>query len=200
VSATQLTAQVPASAFAAAGITAVNVQTPSPGGGTSSSLQFEVDPAGSTPPTFGSPSVTVAAGSTASYTVTLPSGATDVSVKCLNLPTGVACSYASGTLSITTSSSTPKGTYQVTAVFTETLPGAAAAGIFLPFLLLPLYLLRKKLSKRGWRTAALIMLMLTCASLFITGCGGGGSSTTPTNPTNPTHQATSSGVVTLVVQ
>ncbi|HKF47519.1 MAG TPA: FG-GAP-like repeat-containing protein [Terracidiphilus sp.] len=201
VSATQLTAQVPASEFATAGIIAITVQTPAPGGGTSNTLQFEVDPAGSTPPTFGSSSVTVTAGSTATYTVTLPSGATDVSAKCLNLPTGAACTYTSGTLTITTSSSTPKGTYEITAVFTETLPGAAAAGIFLPFLLLPLYLLRRKFTRRGWITAAVVVIALTCASLWVTGCGGGGSSSpTPTPTPNPTHQAASSGVVTLIVQ
>ena len=139
-SATQLTAQVPSSDIANAGITAISVQTPTPGGGTSNSLQFEVDSSGSgsTAPTFTLVTATVTAGSTASYPVTLPSSATSVYVTCLNLPSGATCNYSSTTnaVTITTSSTTPAGTYQITVIFTETLPGAASALVLLPFLLL----------------------------------------------------------------
>jgi hypothetical protein len=53
---------------------------------------------------------------------------------CLNLPTGATCSYSAttNTVSIATSATTPRGTYQITVVFTETLPGAAEASILLP--------------------------------------------------------------------
>ncbi len=44
-SATSLTAQVPAANITAAGISIVTVETPTPGGGSSNSLQFEVDSA-----------------------------------------------------------------------------------------------------------------------------------------------------------
>jgi hypothetical protein len=126
VSATQLSAQVATADISSAGTTAITVQTPAPGGGTSNSLQFEVDSAapGSTPPTFGSSTARVAAGSTASFPVTLPSKATSVSVTCLNLPTGATCSYSSttNTVTIATTLATPAGTYQITAVFTELCP------------------------------------------------------------------------------
>jgi hypothetical protein len=200
-SATQLTAQVPAADIASAGITAITVQTPTPGGGTSNSWQFEVDSASSetTAPTFTSITASVAPGSTASYPVTLPSSATSVYITCLNLPTGATCSFSSTTnaVTITTSSTTPAGTYQVTVVFNETVSGTATSWILLPILLLPLVFLRRKLAARSiWLTACLA-LMLMAAAAFDIGCGGGGGSgSTQTQ----THQATSSGVVTLTIQ
>jgi sugar lactone lactonase YvrE len=63
-SGTQLTAQVPASDIVAAGITAITVQTPTLGGGTSNSLQYEVDsatPRSTPPPSFTTLTATVAA-------------------------------------------------------------------------------------------------------------------------------------------
>ncbi len=196
-SATSLTAQVPAADIASAGTTAITVQTPTPGGGTSNSLQFEVDSGTSgSGPTFTTLTATVAPGSTASYSVTLPSGATDVSVTCLNLPTGASCSYSSstGAVTITTSATTPAGTYQITVVFTETLPGAATGFVLFPFLLLPLLLIRKRLAARGiWLTVCLVFA-LTAGVACAVGCSGGGSGP------SPTHQVTSSGVVTLKVQ
>jgi hypothetical protein len=202
VSATQLMASVPAADIVTAGTTAaITVQTPTPGGGTSNVLQFEVDSASAstTGPTFTSTSASVAAGSPASYPVTFPASVTSATVTCLNLPTGAACSYSSttNTLTITTSATTPAGTYQVTVVFTETVSGAATAVILLPILLLPLLFLRRKLVGRGiWFTACLA-LALTAAAAFTIGCGGGsgGGSTTPP----PTHQVTSAGSVTLTV-
>jgi fibronectin type 3 domain-containing protein len=199
VGSTQLTALVPAADMATAGATAITVQTPAPGGGTSNSLQFQVDTAGSssTAPTFTTLTATVAAGSTASYAVTLPSTVTSASVTCLNVPAGAACSYSSATntVTITTSTTTPKGTYQITVVFTETVSGAATSWILLPILLLPLVMLRRKLAARGiWLTASLGVVLLAAAAFSI-GCGGSGSKTTP-----QTHQATSSGSVTLTVQ
>jgi hypothetical protein len=141
VNATQLTAQVPSSAIQASGISVITVQTPTPGGGTSNSLDFEVDTAGTTPPGFATTSATVTAGSSATYNVAFPSSATDVSAQCLNLPTGASCSYSasSGSVTITTSSTTPSGTYQIIVVFTEILPGAVASILF-PFSVLPSFI------------------------------------------------------------
>jgi hypothetical protein len=208
VSGTQLTAQVPAADVLPAGVAAVTVQNPTPGGGTSSALQFEVDstfPGSITPPSFNPSSATVAPGSTASYYATLPSSATGVSASCLNLPAGATCAYSSttGAVTIATSSTTPAGTYQVTVVFTETLPGTASAGILLPFFLLPLMFLRKRLAARGvWLTACAVLVLMSSA--FWIGCGGGGggggSGSTSVTQTSPTHQVTSSGVVSLTVQ
>jgi hypothetical protein len=201
VSGTSLTAQVPAASIVNAGISPVTVQTPAPGGGTSSALQFEVDTPGSTPPSFTTPSASVSAGSTATYPVTLSSSATNVSAKCLNLPTGATCSYSAsnGALTIATSSSTPLGTYQVTVVFTETLPGAASGWILLPLLLVPLAAARRKAKLTGICFLAILGLAIAVAATG-TGCGGGGGGGGSAPVQNPTHQVTSSGVVNLTVQ
>ena len=205
VSASQLTAQVTSGQVAGAGITAISVQSPAPGGGASNALQFEVDTAGTgsgTAPTFTSLTASVAPGAVATYPVTLPSTATNISVTCLNLPSGATCAYSStsNAVTITTLATTAAGTYQVTVIFTETLPGAATAFVILPILLLPLFLLRRRLLEKGiWTTACmgLVMLALTVAAV---GCGGGGSGSSPVSPTNPTHQVMSSGGLTLTIQ
>jgi N-acetylneuraminic acid mutarotase len=200
-SATQLSAQVPATDIASAGITAITVQTPAPGGGTSNAYQFEVDSTGSasTPPNFTTLTATVTAGSPASYQVTLPSAVQSATVTCLNLPTGAACSYSesTSTLTITTSSTTPKGTYQITVVFTEVVSGAATSWILLPILLLPLVFMRGKLAARGaWVTACLGLVLLVAAA-YTAGCGGGGGGTV-TIP--QTHIVVSSGTVGITIQ
>jgi hypothetical protein len=205
VSSTQLTAQVTAPEISNAGTVFVSVQSPAPGGGTSDALQFEVDSAGTglgTAPTFTTSTASVTAGLTASYPVTLSYSATSVSVMCLNLPVGATCSYSSttGTVTITTFSTTPKGTYQITVVFTDTLPESASAFVMLPLLLLPLVVMRRRLAGRNtWFTASLTLVILVG---FVTtvGCSGGGSGSAPASPQNPTHQVTSSGGATLTIQ
>jgi hypothetical protein len=202
VSASKLTAAVTAAEIASAGTSPVTVVTPAPGGGTSNTLTFEIDSSdsGGTPPSFSVATVAVAAGSPASYTVTLPSSVTAATVSCLNLPSGASCSYSAGTVTITTSSSTPKGTYQIIVVFTETVTESASAWILLPILLLPLYFARKRLTRRGaWLSACVVLLLLTATATII-GCGGGGSSTTNQQPPPQTYQVISSGTVTLTVQ
>ncbi len=203
VSATQLTAAVTAAQIASAGQTSISVQTPAPGGGTSSALQFEVDSAesGATAPTLTVVTATVTGGAAASYTVTLPSTVESATASCLNLPAGALCSYSATTnaLTITTSSTTPKGTYQITVVVTETVEGAAAGWILLPILLLPLMVLRKRLTARGaWMTAGLGLILLAGTAFCVTGCGGGGGGSAPPPP--QTHQVVSSKIVTLTVQ
>jgi N-acetylneuraminic acid mutarotase len=204
VSATQLTAQVPAADIGASGNTVgITVQTPSPGGFTSNVFLFEVDSASGTTtgPTFTSTAATVSAGSPASYPVTFPSSVNSVSITCLNLPAGAACSYSatSNTLTITTTSTTPKGSYQVTTVFSETVSGAATSWILFPVLLLPLVFLRRKLAVRGiWMTAGM-GLVLIAAAAYTAGCGGGGGGAT-TTPVTQTHQVVSSGSVSITIQ
>jgi hypothetical protein len=200
VSESQLTAQVQVAQIASPGIATLTVESPAPGGGTSNALQFEVDSSGSgSGPTFGTTTVSIAPGATASYPVTLSASAKNVSVTCLNLPSGATCSYSSatGTLTITTSSSTRAGIYVITAVFTETLPGAATALLLLPILLRPR-------TRGGCKSKYARISLLACAGIIIlialagNGCGGGnggGGSTTPTS-----HQVTRSGSVTLSVQ
>jgi hypothetical protein len=196
VSPTELTAQVTAAEVAAAGTLPVTVVTPAPGGGTSNAYVFEVDTAGSTAPTFATTSVTVTAGGAGTYGVTLPSTATDVYVTCLNLPAGATCGYSGGVLTINTAATTPTGTYVITAVFSETLPGAASAVVLLPFLLLP-FAGAKRRRKLGMMVAGLVVLAVAVVASGGCGGGGGGGGYTPPAPT--THTVSSSGAVTLVV-
>jgi hypothetical protein len=196
VSATQLTGQLTAAEITTPGNTPITVNTPAPGGGVSNALQFELDSGGSgASPSFTTASQTVTAGSTASYPVTLPSSATNVTVSCLNMPSGATCNYSvtAKALTITTIASTPAGTYQITAVFTETLPGSALELAFAPFLLLPLTFAGKKRRRAHVLVAAFVLALL---GFVASGCGGGSGSTV----TPPTQQVTSSGVVTLIVQ
>jgi len=202
VSANQLTAQVPATDIATGGTTVAITVLNTSAGGTSNPFQFEVNSTSgsTTAPTFGSTTATVTAGSTASYPVTLPSTVSDVSVTCLNLPTGATCSYSAttNTVTITTSLATPKGTYQVTIVFTGTASGAASGFILLPLLLLPLMFARKRLTARSiWLTTGLGLALLVSAATMI-GCGSPSSGSSST--ASSTHQVTRSGAVNLTVQ
>jgi sugar lactone lactonase YvrE len=200
VSSTQLTATVTAADIATSGATAINVQTPAPGGGTSDILQFEVDSpaATTTAPTIPSTVVSITAGSTATYSISFPAAVTSATATCLNLPAGAICSYSSATkvLTITTASTTPAGTYQVTVVFAETVTSTATAGILLPILLLPLFFLRRKLASRSIWSAACLGLILLATTAFSIGCGGSSSSTSK----QTTQSVTSSVVVALIVQ
>ena len=203
VSDTELTATVPAAQIASSGLVNVTVVSPAPVGGTSTAFQFQVDTAGtgaSTSPTFTISTATISAGSTATYAVTLPSTATSVSATCLNLPPGTTCSYSAttGAVTITTSSGMPKGTYQITIVFTETLPGAASSFVVLPFLLLPLLLLRRKLERKGIWLSLSLLVALVLGVGAMNGCGGGSSFTTP--PPDQTHVIKSSSTVNLTVK
>lgn len=202
ISGTQISAQVPASVLSTAGAYIITVQTPAPGGGISNKFQFEVDSAEATAgsPTFTSDSATVAAGAPASYPVTVPTTATSASVSCLNLPAGATCSYANGTVTINTASTTPTGTYQVTVVFTETLPGTTTAFVLLPVMLLPLALRRRRLAAKGVFWTVLFGAVMLAATAMWTGCGGGTSATTSTPAAPSTHQVTSSGVVNLTIK
>lgn len=201
VSPLQLTAQVLSTDVAAPGATAITVQSPAPGGGTSNAQQFEVDSAAAgsaTAPSFSTATATVSAGNAASYPISLPSSASAVSVNCLNLPTGASCNYSasSGAVSITTFSSTSTGIYQITTVFSETLPGSASAAFMLmPIFLLPLLYLRRKLTAKGTWIMACMALILVAGAGLASGCGGGAGS----QPIQPTHQVTTSGVVWLTV-
>lgn len=204
VSATQLVAQVSAAQIANAGANSVTVQNAAPGGGTSGTWYFQVDTASagtSTTPSLTTVTATVTAGNAASYTVTIPASVSSLSVSCLNLPLGASCSYSATTnaIIIATSSTTPKGNYQITVVFNETISGTASAGILLPLLLLPLLLLRKKLTTRGVWMASCLGVVVLLGGLLNIGCGGGGAAT-GTSTSTPTQQVTTSGSVRLTVQ
>lgn len=209
VSASQLTAQVPASAINATGACAVTVATPAPGGGVSNAFAFQVDSAASgssAAPSFSSTSVSVQAGSAASLAVTLPAQVTSVSVSCLNLPAAASCSYAPSTnqVTIATGSATPAGAYPVTVVFSETVTEASSGYLLLPWLLLPVLLARKRLAKNAVWLTGLLALALLAGAMAATGCAGNSPSTpistTSTTSTTSTQLVITSAVVSLTVQ
>lgn len=205
VSGNQLVAQVPASDIATAGTTPVAVQTPAPSGVASNVLQFEIDTAAAgsaAAPVFNPAAATIAAGSTATYPVVLPSTATSVSATCLNLPAGATCSYSAASRAITigTLSTTPAGTSTVTVVFTETEPGAATAVMLLPILLLPFAYPRNKVSSRPLWFTALLGILLLVAGASITACSGSPGSPQPPSASNLSHQVISSATVNLTIQ
>lgn len=197
-SAGQIAALIPASGIESSGTDSITVENPSPGGGTSNTLQFEVDSSGAGSPSFAVVTATVTPGQSATYSVTLPSAATAVTASCLNLPSGASCSFSSsaGTVTIATSSTTPAGTYQVTMVFTETVPGAASSFVLLPILLLPLLLFRRKWNVANIGFTACLGLVLMAAAAGV-GCGSGAAGAPPVAPT---HEVTTAGAVTLTVQ
>jgi hypothetical protein len=163
-------------------------------------LEIDTATAGSnSSPVFSTPAATIAAGSTATYPVVLPSTATNVSATCLNLPTGAACSYSatSGTVTISTLSSTQAGTYTVTVVFTETESGVATAFTLLPILLLPFACTRRKVSSLRLCLTVLLGVLLLVPAACIGACGGSSASTE--TPPVITHQVTSSATVSLTV-
>jgi len=191
VSNSQLTAQLAATSIGNSGGFYVTVQNPAPGGGTSNSLQFEVDSKGANAPVFSTTTITLTHGGSATVGVALDAGARDVEVTCLNLPAGSSCSYSPSTrqVTITTSATTPPGSYVITIVFLEVLPGAATSLILGPLFLLPLLRLRKGNAERPrWVTLCLVLGVLA-ATVFSIGCAGGQS-----------HNVTTSGNVTMVVQ
>jgi hypothetical protein len=172
VSAKQLTAMVPAACVASTGVFAILVQSSTLGGGVSTALQFEVDSnaAGTIlPPTISSTTVAVTAGSTAVYSVTIPSTITTLTVSCLNMPVGASCTYSATThqIIITTSPNTPKGIYQITVVFAETSTIPANAVGLLPILLLPFAFAGIR-RKTGF--TALLCLILLTTTFFASGC------------------------------
>jgi uncharacterized repeat protein (TIGR03803 family) len=203
VSATQLTAQVTAAQIANTGITAITVQNPAPGGGTSSSLQFDVGANQGTMSIFSIQTVFLNPGTSATYPVSLPPSATNVSVQCLNLPPGASCFY-SGTakaVTILTSSTTPFGTYQIVVVFSETVSDAARTLALVPIFLLPLAFARKRWASRGIGLLVCLVFALLLTAM-ISGCGktGGGSGGGGGGGGGGGSQSTSTGAVTLVVQ
>jgi len=199
VSSSNLSAQVPGTDVAHSGIAAITVQSTVSAFVASNTLQFGIDSnaVASNGPTFTPSTAAVTPGSAATYPVTLPPTATNVTVACLNLPAGVACSYSpnSGAVTIATSSSTLKGSYQIVVVFTETLPGASVLAVF------PIFLLPFAEARRRWRARWLVvgLTMVVAAGLVLSGCGGA-SQPGSSLPTASSHQVTSSGAVMLNVQ
>jgi hypothetical protein len=104
-------------------------------------------------------------------------------------------------LTITTSTLTPKGTYQLTLNCNEIVPAAASAaeGMLLPFLPLSLLLLRKKMRAHGLGQMVCAGAVLFALTIFQAGCAAGGPSIGG-GTTSVTSPATNVGAVMLTVQ
>ena len=125
----------------------------------------------------------VAPGQPATTTLTFPGNvptSLHITVNCLNLPAGASCSYDSvrKMLSLITSPTTPKGTYQIVVVVTYTQQVAAlghSRSLFaavVPGLGLPIGLLwmRRRGRKRlHWKAVLLLAFLFM---LLLAGCGG----------------------------
>ena len=118
VSATQLTATVPATALTTAGSYNVTVTSPAPGGGTSAAVAFTVTAAAPTivsfTPTTGGP------GTPVTITGTNFTGATQVRIGSFNVPMFMVVSATSITLTL------PAGTGSVSGYLAVTTPGGTA--------------------------------------------------------------------------
>lgn len=201
VSQTELIAQVPAYLLSSVGVANVSVSTPTPGGGTSNGFAFQVDSPSSamTSPLITPPTQIISAGSTASYSVVLPADISDVSASCLNLPSGASCSYGNGKLLISTASTSPSGTYQITVVITGNQSGESSSGLLLPILLLPVVFTWRRSHRGRWTCVLLVVLAL--AAMATTGCGGGsGAKPGSSNDSTATTQVTTSASIGLTIQ
>jgi hypothetical protein len=200
---TQLIAQLDPTDTAQPGIAAISVLQPNAGGVFSNTLQFEIDSgqSGDVAPTFAVDSATVPAGRIAVYPVSFSSGVTPTAVACLNLPAGATCAWsaASSAINITTAANSPKGTFAVTVVFTETQSTVLPSGILLPFALFPLALFRRSGSRRRLRIFYVVCLGVILAG-FIAACANVNGSRGPSPTAGSAGTLTSSGVVSLTIK
>lgn len=204
VSSTELQAMIPASDFSAGGTADVTVFTPAPGGGTTPSLTFTI----TSFTTSASPSsVTVSAGQSATYTVTVTPefGSFDptVSLSCSNLPSLASCSFnpsqvtpganpASTSLTISTTASSAR----VAPPFG--LPPRTPVGV-LWLGVLALALLGLTLARRAARRQlrfGLALGLLAWLLVVQVACGGGGE-TTPSAPLR--RPGTPTGTFTITI-
>jgi hypothetical protein len=201
---TQLTATILAADLASVGTAAVAVFNPAPGGGISTSLTFSIDSLPQAPGAFtvtaANPSVTVAHGQSVTTSLTLANlqqGAA-VSAVCYNLPAFAYCNYSSGTLTISTGSNTPTGTYHALIVCSTS--GALSSSnkpvamtVLCGLLGFPIGLLNLRRSRR-FRTYGLCLLLGALLLTGAIGCGSGSNQNTPVVP------AQASTTVTVTVQ
>jgi hypothetical protein len=199
LSPTQLTADLSSSDLAQPGIASINLHNAT---ALSNTFQFEIDspnPVGTPAPVFTPTSITVAAGQSATYAVSLPASASSASALCLNLPVHAICSYAGAKLTISTAADTPTGSWPITVVFTATETTTAAAALLIPIFLLPYVLMRRRLAPRTIRFADFLCAAIVAAAV-ISACASANTSTSAPPPSASTRTFTTSGVVTLTVR
>jgi hypothetical protein len=201
VSPSQLTADISASDLVQPGVVSITIQNDT---AVSNAFQFEIDsaaPAGIRAPAFTPTSVTIAAGQSAIYSVTLPAAVSSASAICLNLPAHATCTYSGSKLTISTSPDSPSGAWLITVVFTETqtVIQTTTATLLIPVLLFPYLLIRRRLAARTVRLADFLCVAIVAAGI-ITACGGANNSGSAPPPSASTQTFTSSGEVTLTLR
>lgn len=202
VSATQVTASIPATDIASAGIADVAVQS-SVGTSTASQVSIDTTGTGSSAPSISVPSTeTVNHGSSVSFPVSLTNAQPIyTTVSCYNLPAGANCSFNNTTLSLTlaTNASTPAGVYTVLVV-ADVKAVTTAAGFtgsrltaLLSALIVSLFFAFTVRRRRMLRWLPLLAVF-ACVALGLSGCGGSSSGstiqTTPASHMSTTTQLT----------
>jgi hypothetical protein len=183
VDASHLTASIITADLASVGTAAVIVANPVPGGGVSPVFLFAIDTASTAPGYFSvsatSPTLNITQGQNATVplTVTGLSSSALLTATCLNLPAGANCSFDSNSRSVTiaTTSATPKQQYEITVVCAATQQITAmvrgSSMIWLGFAVVPFALIGCRRGK-----SRLFALLLSCTIvLTLAGCGSGGS-------------------------
>jgi len=191
VSSVQLQTSISASDIAAGGTAQVTVMNPAPGGGTSSALAFAAtDFAVSVAPT----SASVAAGQSASYTLTLAPQfgpfSSAITFNCTNLPPLSQCSVSpasvtpgasSAIATLTVSTTAPSVVFRLPSVSGDPTPLLAA---WLAALALVMIIaVNQRGEKRRYATGSLAAALLLL--VFLVSCGGGGAPPPPPRPGTP---------------
>ena len=209
VSDTQVRASITASDLAISGTATIAVSNPAPGGGNSGNALFAIDTVTATSVILDSVTLNVVAGQ--SVTVRAhPSGFSGtVTLMCLNAPAGVSCSFdsASNSVTIQTSTTTPKGSSAVTLVFsaqalTRNTSAPAILAMSFGVLGLPFGTVLVE-ARRRWKLKTICWAapVAIALALLTGGCGGyGNSGMKQPSPTPQTQSAQASASLTLTVQ
>jgi Bacterial Ig-like domain (group 3)/Bacterial Ig-like domain (group 2) len=187
VSATQLTAAIPASAITTAGAVPVTVTTAAPGGGTSSAVSFTVNAA--PVPTFTLSSSTapqtVQPGGSAQYNVTIAAQngtfAGSVALAASGLPTGATATFSPASASPGSSSVTSQLTIQ-TSASTAQLVRTGSSWPLVASILPLLGLCFIGAGRRRWLALCLVLMSSLGVVASLTGCGGSSGSSNKTSP------------------
>lgn len=185
VSATQLTASVPAANVASAGTPAITITNPTPGGGTSNSLTLNV----TATPSFtmsNSGAQTVAPGATVQYTITATAMngtyANPVALTISGLPSGATATFnpTSITPNATSAQSTLTITLPQTAAALRQSPHTWSLAFFgFPFLGLLLF---RRPQRRRFIAIGTLALGLFLSVGMTTGCGNNGFNYSTVSP------------------
>jgi predicted small lipoprotein YifL len=210
ISPTQLQAVIGAADIATVGTANVAVNNPAPNGGVSGTYKFAIDSPTTAGFTANATSVilNVIHGQSTPLAVTFSGTVTaaQLSATCINLPPGGTCTYNSSTSTVTiaTSSSTPRGSYQIGVIFTVAqLASVRRHGLYLAacggLLGLPLgavWIVAARGDKRRRWVMILLALLLVA---MLAACGGSSSKPAPPSPVVVPVGTQSTAIVTLNV-